>query len=820
MLSSRRVSPALLLILASALPLLAEMANAQPGCGPGWADGFSLRGLSGTVHALTVFDDGSGPALYVAGSFATAGNVTANSIAKWNGSQWSPLGDGVSAPYHSEVYALAVFNDGTGPALYAAGYFTSAGGVAANSIAKWNGTTWSPLGSGITGAGIDYTWVRTLAVFDDGTGPALYAGGLFTRAGGLAVRSIAKWNGSSWSGVGSGIDDVDWYRYVLALEVFNDGSGPALYAGGLFNRAGGITANNIAKWNGSNWSPLGSGTDGSVNSLASFDDGSGPALYASGSFYTAGGVPTGSWSLARWNGTAWASAIGGLLARTYALKVADDGNGPRLYAIGSSPQTGTGGVIKWWNGSGWSELSSGFGGVVLALTAFDDGSGAALYAGGTFCTTGDTVAARIAKRSSGSWLPLGSGSGISGTDSQTSIHALTVFDDGISAALYAGGRFETAGGVRAGNVARWDGSNWSRLGNSDLHGTALALTVFDDGSGNALYAAGRISTGGAGTGQIVKWTGSDWLLLGSGVGSPPLPPPDTPIPEIYALIGFDDGCGSALVAGGSFSTADGETATNIAKWDGSNWSPLGPGLSGSVSSLVVFDDGTGPALYAGGSFSAAGGLATNHIAKWDGTAWSAMGTGIDGAVSAMAVFDDGSGPRLYAGGRSVVRWDRGTWTPLGEWTYGSVKALVGFDDGSGSALYAGSGLVSGPAAYIAKWSGSRWSPLDSGLRGTRYPEVSALTVFSDGSGSALYAGGDFTTVGGLPSAYLAKWKGGRCLGDLDCDESVGQADLAILLAEFDTQSGASYEQGDLDGDGDVDLADLAVLLSRYNIACP
>src|SRR5262249_37765159 len=59
--------------------------------------------------------------------------------------EWGPLGSGMN----NTVLALAVFDDGTGPALYAGGYFTEAGGVQVNHIAKWDGTQWSPLGSGM-----------------------------------------------------------------------------------------------------------------------------------------------------------------------------------------------------------------------------------------------------------------------------------------------------------------------------------------------------------------------------------------------------------------------------------------------------------------------------------------------------------------------------------------------------------------------------------------------------------------------------------------------------------------------------------------------
>src|SRR5262245_29012979 len=96
------------------------------------------------VHALTAFDDGSGLALYAGGDFRGAGGVAANRIAKWDGTAWSARGNGLS----DSVFALTVFDDGSGPSLYAGGLFTSAGVVVANHIARWNGTSWSALGSG------------------------------------------------------------------------------------------------------------------------------------------------------------------------------------------------------------------------------------------------------------------------------------------------------------------------------------------------------------------------------------------------------------------------------------------------------------------------------------------------------------------------------------------------------------------------------------------------------------------------------------------------------------------------------------------------
>ena len=175
---------------------------------------------------------------------------------------WVSLNPGI--PGANNTVSAAVV-DGSGN-LYIGGSFKVVGTVAANYIAKWNGSAWSPLGTGMDNA------VRALAV----SGTDLYAGGDFTTAGGVNIGyGIAKWNGSAWSALGTGMNSI-----VSALAV----TGTDLYAGGWFTTAGGVAANRIAKWNGSAWSPLGTGVDGTVRALAV----SGTDLYAGGNFTFAG----------------------------------------------------------------------------------------------------------------------------------------------------------------------------------------------------------------------------------------------------------------------------------------------------------------------------------------------------------------------------------------------------------------------------------------------------------------------------------------------------------------------------------------------------
>jgi len=158
-------------------------------------------GINGQGHALAVFDDGTGPAMYVGGNFVTAGATPARFIARWKNGAWSSVGEG----FNKEVLALQVWDDGNGPALFAAGRFTQSGNTAVSRIAKWNGASWEPLDGGIAGGD-----VAALAVYDaDGAGPrssALYAAGSFTSAGGLPSARVARWQRCS-SGCPADLDE-------------------------------------------------------------------------------------------------------------------------------------------------------------------------------------------------------------------------------------------------------------------------------------------------------------------------------------------------------------------------------------------------------------------------------------------------------------------------------------------------------------------------------------------------------------------------------------------------------------------------------------
>jgi hypothetical protein len=229
------------------------------------------------VNALA-FD---GLNLYVGGSFTSAGGIAATNIARWDGSKWSALRNGLDG----SVSALAFY----GGTLFVGGTFTHAGVVPVNHVAEWDGLLWFSMGSGMNGN------VQAISA----TASGIFAGGSFTTAGGVPANHIAAWSSNTWSAVGAGTGNGVGGTVLTLLQMAPN----ALYVGGIFTTAGGLPASNIAQWDGANWTQLGPGIGGggtpSVNSLIA----QGTDLYVGGNFTNAGGGAAAR--IAKWDGTNW-----------------------------------------------------------------------------------------------------------------------------------------------------------------------------------------------------------------------------------------------------------------------------------------------------------------------------------------------------------------------------------------------------------------------------------------------------------------------------------------------------------------------------------
>lgn len=348
---------------------------------------------------------------------------------------WSNVGSGMNSPVQSLV------TDTTNDFLYAGGIFTQAGGIPALDVAKWNGVNWAPLGGGIvSGTGISSMVMQ---------GTDLVAGGTFTNIGGVLSKNIAKWDGLIWSPFGAGLEYTGT-TIINALTLYNG----ELYAGGTFNNSGGTSLSNIARWDGTNWQPLTTGTNGPVLSLCVY----GTDLYVGGSFTDAGGVVVKN--IAKWDGTTWSDVGGG------------------LYYTGAT--------------------------TVITMTVY----AGELHAGGTFTTAGTTPVKNIAKWDGTNWSDVGGGA--TNYTGATTVITLTVFNN----SLVVGGNMDTLGLVPVSYIGEWDGTTWSTLG-TGTNNTVLALATLHD----TLFAGGLFPVaGGNATPFIAEWIPSPASSI-AGIGS-------------------------------------------------------------------------------------------------------------------------------------------------------------------------------------------------------------------------------------------------------------------------------------------------------------
>jgi hypothetical protein len=308
-------------------------------------------GVDGTIRAMTFDADGN---LYVGGKFVTAGGVTVNNVAKWDGSSWSAFGNGIGTKGNG-VTALEFDPQGN---LYAGGHSLTVAGTSDNILAIWDGLTWStPINSITTVSG--RPTINALSYINN----RLYLGGYFASINGVAIKNIMEYNGTLFSQSGNGANDIvycikqassilyagckvggllklaggTWsvydntngIAYGLALDsseaLYSGGNGVKkvgydtnygtfnnlvqslcidqsnnLFAGGTFSTISGSTVNRIAKWDGTSWSALDGGVNNDVYVIA-FDGAS--ALYVGGSFTSAGGVPTVGIAKYEWDQT-------------------------------------------------------------------------------------------------------------------------------------------------------------------------------------------------------------------------------------------------------------------------------------------------------------------------------------------------------------------------------------------------------------------------------------------------------------------------------------------------------------------------------------
>lgn len=660
--------------------------------------------------------------------------------------------------------------------------------------------------------------VRAFALLPGKDGSELVMAGLF-KGPNEDAWGILIFRDGVWRLMGSGFGPwVGTTKGVYALGM-HEGE---LFAAGEFALADGTPANNIARWDGKAWHPLGQGVNKRVRALCSFDDGTGPALFVGGLFTEAGGKPAKH--LAKWDGAAWSEVGGGVslgdgsAEGVYALHTFDFGDGDRLCIGGSFEQAGNipASNVATWNGSTWSAIGDGLSfsptsppeNWVYTFETWHDAGQVKLLAGGRFSHSGAVLLKNIAYWDGAAWQSMGSGlTGSYNGPNSAFVSDLHVFDDGNGPRLYAGGYFalkELPSGDLEGNFGRWNGSDWELVVDGWHAGGVTRALLSHDASGHGLWVGGSGLSPGNFFGTYVRWDGVTWaqptkigpyygelcavavngqpsLFLTPGIGLGgfdkifPLARwdgdqwhkvPDF-LPGQWSPIAMTPGPQSTLWVAASVSGQP--LDRRLIEWDGQAWTDHGAWTNFDIGRLLWADVGQGPELFTQGTLNSG---ALGRIAKWAGDGWAHLGTlyGRD-----IALFDDGAGGLAihtlakadFGAGNDIhlVRWDGLQWQPVGPAfdTAGLPNTLLAFE----GRLYVGGSamIVSGlPPSDILAWDGAAWSEVGGGLWSPpqTFHGVHHLVVADDGRGPALFVHGQFSKAGGengIKVTNLARWDG-------------------------------------------------------------
>ncbi|QCW99378.1 T9SS type A sorting domain-containing protein [Aggregatimonas sangjinii] len=327
--------------------------------------------------------------------------------------------------------------------------------------------------------------------------------------------------------------------------------------------------------------------------------------------------------------------------------------------------------------------------------------------------------------------------------------------------------------------------------------------------GDNIYVGGSFSSAGGTSASNIAWynKNSGWRNLSSGANG-----------TIYALAIASDG---KLYVGGTFTSIGGVAARNVAVWNGSSWSALSSGTNGKVAKIGI--DGNNN-MYVGGAFSTAGGISVNNIARWSSGSWAALtdsGTSVSGTNNEIRAIAFDTNNTLYvggnfdnAGGRTANRiatWNGSNWGTLGSGTSGFVQAIVV----TSQSIYAGGNFTQAGGKTvnrIARWvrSSSTWNAMGNGVSGN----VNAL----DFDGTYVYVGGNFETAANDASTNfimkgMARWSAGQAWQALGPGKSVGTNNIVNDLDLSDTNE-RLYVGGNYGVAGNVSASNMGIWSSQ------
>ena len=378
-------------LLSSVLVLSADAAAAQ--CGT-WVPSFRGTGPDVAAWSTGWFDSGSGPELYL--GLATSPFFVGGAIlARYGPAGWEAVpGAPTQGTSGTVAYVLREVDLGAGPTLLLGGEFTELGGADCAGLASYDGAAWTCFGSG-PGPG-----VRDLIVFDAGSGEELHA-----VLAGFGPDAVQRWDGSAWSAVAAAPEPP--YGLAFAIEAFDSGAGPVLYAGGFTSTAADPAVPGLARLEGDAWVPVPGLVTARCSDLAVADLGDGSRLFVAGKDIRLEGEDR-PFLLASYDGASWTGHPGiapaaGNVSEILDLEPVTSLGETTLLLCGRFLDIGVGApqFVARFDGVQYSPLGTGIGGevvpAVLDLASLPGAPWTEVAASGLFKTAGGIPAQSIAR---------------------------------------------------------------------------------------------------------------------------------------------------------------------------------------------------------------------------------------------------------------------------------------------------------------------------------------------------------------------------------------------------------------------------------------
>ena len=567
---------------------------------------FDDKNLNGKLNCSLSTSD----TFYICGDFSQIGGVAVNKVAFLHNNTWHKLEEEVNTGTIKTLY----YTNGT---LYIGGKFNlkNSNGETIDNIAYYKNGKLYPLKNGVND--------EVNAITSDGIN--IFIGGRFSEIDNKSGYSIAKWDGTNLTQLGSGLNqkiNADIYpAEITSLAFYNN----KLYASGVFNNSNNKNLNGIAVFDTLEWkNVINMNIEIIANKILLDSSGS---LFFAGHIFSNGLYNYGLFSFKNNILSKLNNSLDGVVetfsiekSKLHAITSFYDNTG-KVYRKISSSDIGSG---------AWVEESQSINGEVSGIDFFESNI---IISGNFLSVSNNPYTAYLAVKKNGTW------GGLNNLQGKRQIYG-TVNDVAISDedSFYLAGKFDIIGDSFFNNISLYKNGEFTKLGNG-LNGEVK--TIAYDKNIKILYAAGYFtSADGKQSNSMAYWDGNNWYPINTDDGE------DYFSGQINKIV-FDGS--NDLIVGGSFDKIGSISSSNIAKLTkNKTFSSMDGGLDNTVEDIIFTPFG----LFAGGQFNRSSkNTLLHYITEWKNGSWRQVSsTIIDSDYSYVKSLKSNGNDTLYIGG--------------------------------------------------------------------------------------------------------------------------------------------------------------------------